>query len=200
MPSPRRSPPHHGADDRYDDITISLHWLAAGLIVILFVMAEIWGFLPRGGGWQAMLKSLHVSLGVLLILAVLARLVWRSLFGRHLRNEGVAGMAAKAVHVLLYLIMLAMILSGPVKSWTHGHGLSVFWLFSIPTPFAMPPAWHGPASFVHHWAAWAIIVIAGFHASAALFHHYGLRDGVLHRMLPGARGGAGRPVRAAPGR
>jgi len=31
---------------------------------------------------------------------------------------------------------------------------------------------------------WAIIVIALLHALAALYHHYGLRDRVLERMLP----------------
>ena len=29
-----------------------------------------------------------------------------------------------------------------------------------------------------------ILILAGLHAAAALFHHYVLRDGVLHRMLP----------------
>jgi cytochrome b561 len=33
--------------------------------------------------------------------------------------------------------------------------------------------------------------VAGLHGTAALFHHYILRDGVLRRMLPGRR-----PVKA----
>jgi cytochrome b561 len=42
---------------------------------------------------------------------------------------------------------------------------------------------HGPVGFIHFWAAWAIIVIAGLHAIIALFHHYALKDGVLRRMI-----------------
>jgi cytochrome b561 len=37
--------------------------------------------------------------------------------------------------------------------------------------------WHGTA-------ANTILIIAGLHAAAALFHHYLLRDDVLRRMLP----------------
>jgi cytochrome b561 len=29
-----------------------------------------------------------------------------------------------------------------------------------------------------------VLILAGLHAAAALFHHYVLRDGVLRRMLP----------------
>ena len=43
---------------------------------------------------------------------------------------------------------------------------------------------------LHNNVAWALIIIAGVHALAALFHHYVLRDGILRRMLPGS---AGRP-------
>jgi cytochrome b561 len=39
----------------------------------------------------------------------------------------------------------------------------------------------------HATAANAILVLAGIHAAAALFHHYVWRDGVLRRMLPGWR-------------
>ena len=31
---------------------------------------------------------------------------------------------------------------------------------------------------------WIIVATAGLHATAALFHRYVLRDGVLARMLP----------------
>jgi cytochrome b561 len=36
----------------------------------------------------------------------------------------------------------------------------------------------------HALAANAILVVAGVHAAAALFHHYILRDPTLRRMLP----------------
>lgn len=181
--------------DHHDSTTILLHWLTALLIVTLFALGEIWGFLPRGGA-QSTLKSLHVSLGVLLILAVLARLFWRAACARRLPTEpGLMGRAAEAMHGVLYVLMIAMIVSGPLKRWTFGHGLNVFWLFTIPPPLALPRTWHAGASLVHFWAGWAIIGLAGLHALAALFHHYALRDGVLRRILPGQPAPAVSPAR-----
>jgi cytochrome b561 len=37
---------------------------------------------------------------------------------------------------------------------------------------------------VHNWTAWALVILAGGHAAAALFHRYVLKDRVLRRMLP----------------
>jgi cytochrome b561 len=39
----------------------------------------------------------------------------------------------------------------------------------------------------HEWIGWAIVIIAVLHASAALYHHYSLKDRVLVRMLPRGR-------------
>ena len=40
---------------------------------------------------------------------------------------------------------------------------------------------------VHQLLANAIVVVAGLHAAAALFHHFFVKDGVLRAMLPGGR-------------
>ena len=39
----------------------------------------------------------------------------------------------------------------------------------------------------HNWVGWTIVILAGGHAAAALFHHFVLRDSLLWRMLPGLR-------------
>jgi hypothetical protein len=63
----------------------------------------------------------------------------------------------------------------------------------IPPPFApfSKPA-HHLVGELHELNGWAIIILAAGHAAAALYHHYVLRDRVLSRMLPGARGRRGR--------
>ena len=38
---------------------------------------------------------------------------------------------------------------------------------------------------VHALGAWALLGLVALHASAALFHHFALRDGVLRAILPG---------------
>jgi cytochrome b561 len=60
-------------------------------------------------------------------------------------------------------------------------------LFDIPGPFG---PFDRPArrelKEIHNYVAWAIIIVAGLHAAAALYHHYVLKDRVLKRMLPAA--------------
>jgi len=170
---------------RYDSATVALHWLTALLVISLFALAQIWGFLPHGPARKT-LEGLHVSLGCLLVVVVVARLLWRIFGGRHLSNPGMMGKFAHAGHGVLYLLLLTQIVSGPLKRWAAGHPLNVFWLASIPSPIAATPALHAAVSLVHFWGAWAIIVVAGLHALVALFHHYTLRDGVLRRMIPAA--------------
>jgi cytochrome b561 len=53
------------------------------------------------------------------------------------------------------------------------------------------PQWHpGDRSFIHQIGNWhalvanAVLIVAGLHSAAALFHHFILRDATLRRMLP----------------
>ncbi|HTI03384.1 MAG TPA: cytochrome b [Acidisoma sp.] len=168
---------------RYDGLAIAFHWLTALLVVSLFAFAQIWGFLPRGPA-RHLLQGLHVSLGCLLVAIVIARILWRVFGSVRLSHPGMVGKLAQAGHGVLYLLLLAMIVTGPLKRWAAGQALNVFWLFSIPSPLPAEPVLRAPVGFIHFWAAWAVIVIAGLHAATALFHHYALKDGVLRRMIP----------------
>ncbi|WP_131114448.1 cytochrome b [Lichenihabitans psoromatis] len=170
-------------------MTITLHWLTAILVVTLFSLAHIWSFFPHDGPTQITLQTLHVSLGVVLAAGLITRLVWRPFLGRRLppASQGLAELAAKGMHYVLYGLLIAMVIAGFGKRWVRGHGVEFFGT-SIPSPIVLDPSWRSAFNWVHHWGAWAIIVFAGFHAAAALFHHYAVHDGVLRRMLPGQEG------------
>lgn len=43
------------------------------------------------------------------------------------------------------------------------------------------------AAWIHGWLGDAILWLASLHATAALYHHFVLRDGVLLSMLPARR-------------
>jgi cytochrome b561 len=191
-----------GGDDgavaagRYDTVALTLHWLTAALVVTLFALAEIWGFLPKGPLRHG-LQSIHISLGLALVAVVVLRILWRASLSRRLPSvaNGLLAAAAHAMHYVLYLLLLVMIVSGPIRDWSRGHPIGFFGLFSVAAPFAVPANWHAPSSLIHFWAAWTIIVLAALHAVAALFHHYALRDGTLLRMTPDSGQPGSRPVR-----
>jgi cytochrome b561 len=172
----------------YDGVAIFLHWATALLVIVQFAMANLWDSFDKPT--RQGLESIHVSLGVLLSAVVLARIVWRLIPG-HQRPAVVSGwvqLASKAVHYLLYLLLVAQAALGFGWRWAQGHPVEFFGLFGILGPYGElgRPTRH-IFHDLHVNVAWAIVIIAGLHAIAALYHHYFLRDRVLKRMLPAAR-------------
>jgi cytochrome b561 len=172
----------------YDGVAIFLHWATALLVIVQFAMANLWDSFDKPT--RQGLESIHVSLGVLLSAVVLARIVWRLIPG-HQRPAVVSGwvqLASKAVHYLLDLLLVAQAALGFGWRWAQGHPVEFFGLFGIPGPYGElgRPTRH-IFHDLHVNVAWAIVIIAGLHAIAALYHHYFLRDRVLKRMLPAAR-------------
>jgi len=175
-------------DDRgnYDNVAITLHWLTALLVVTQFALAETWDWFSRDT--RENLQGIHVSLGVLLTVVVVARVLWR--LGHH-RSPIVSGWtktASTAVHYLLYVLLVVQAALGWAWRWGQGHAVSFFGLVNIAAPYAQlaRPTRHLLAQ-LHNYIGWGIVIIAFGHALAALYHHYGLHDRVLGRMLPPAR-------------
>lgn len=168
---------------RYDGRTMFFHWATALLIVAQFAGAWTIDLFPSGS-LRVDARSLHITVGTLLAVLLLARLVWRATEGRRLplADEGLANVAAKGTHWALYALLLAMVSVGLFLAWVRGD--SLYNLVRIP---AFDPGNRGLRNQVqdlHATIGWLIIGVAGIHTAAALFHHYVRRDGVLSRMLP----------------
>jgi cytochrome b561 len=173
---------------RYDGGTIALHWLTAFLVIALFSLAEAWGFVERGSTLRRGMQALHISFGILLAAVFVFRIIWRRRWGHRLppAGSGLLHWAAKAMHGALYGLLAAQIVLGFLFRWAQGEPFTFFGLFAIPNPIWTSqdkPMAHIFAG-LHDDVAWIIIGLAGAHAVAALVHHYGWRDGVLHRMRP----------------
>lgn len=166
-----------------------LHWLMAVMILaMLFV----------GIGMVATLKpvygdlvALHRPLGIAILVLALLRL------GMRLRRGAPAlpadlpwwqAATAKASHLLLYALMIAM----PVIGW----GM----LSAGSYPNVLHAAWHLPSILppddglqallrrAHHWLALVFFATILLHIAAALFHGLSRRDGVFSSMIRPPRG------------
>ncbi|MFM0472056.1 cytochrome b [Paraburkholderia strydomiana] len=176
-------------DDRttYDRISIVLHWTTATLVVVQFLLAQIWSLTPRPT--RHLMIVTHMSLGIVLTAVLIARIGWRLSPG-HRAPPGEVGWiehAARTVHYLLYVLLASEAVLGFVLRWSGNESMSFFGLQLAP-PF--PPfrkATNHSVGEAHDFIAWTIIVFSGCHAAAALFHHFFLRDNVLMRMLPGIK-------------
>jgi cytochrome b561 len=169
---------------RYDSNTILLHWLTAGLVVVLWVSEQIVDIFPkpvRGG-----VLSLHITLGIVLALVLVARVIWRMTNVRSLPAAAKILMefAARATHAMLYIGIATAVALGIALELVRGD--TVWSLVHVPSITPGNKALAHAVKGYHALAANFVLVVAGLHAAAALFHHYVLRDGVLRRMLPRA--------------
>src|SRR5206468_3274186 len=64
---------------RYDSTSIALHWITVALVLFNFASGELWGLFARPT--RHMLVVGHMSLGIVLGVVVLLRIVWRLLPG-----------------------------------------------------------------------------------------------------------------------
>lgn len=174
----------------YDRRTIFFHWATFALVVLQFVVAWTIDDFPSGA-LRVDARSVHITLGLLLALLLLARVVWRTTKGRRLpaADHGAKHVVAKGTHWGLYLLLLAMVTLGITLTWARGD--SIYNLFSIPSFAAGDHALSNQIQDWHGDVGWIIITLAGLHAAAALAHRFFWKDSVLSRMAPERRGAAG---------
>jgi cytochrome b561 len=170
----------------YDKPTIILHWITAILVGILWVIGQTVDFWPKGP-LRVDYVSVHITLGAFLGLVLVTRLTWRMTRGLVLPPDRhrILALAAKTLHVVLYLLLIVTVGLGVTNAWVHGD--NIYNLFKIAS-FA--PNDHALQSSIGDWhalAANSLLIAAGCHALAALSHHFMLRDDVLRRMLPRSR-------------
>src|SRR4051794_1242898 len=174
------------ADDgtNYDDVAIALHWVTAFLVFSNFALSQVWYRVPKPIG--SLMEKTHMSFGVLLTAVIVTRLVRRLIPGHQVSSleAGWVRIASKAVHYLLYALLIAEAALGFAFRWGAGRPMAFFGLGIPPLIGELSKPLRHELRDLHEWIGWAIVIIAVLHALAALFHHYALKDRVLLRMLP----------------
>jgi cytochrome b561 len=174
------------AANSYTRTAIGLHWLVAVAIIGTFSLGIYMHELPLSPD-KLKLYSWHKWVGVSIFLLVLARIVWRL---SHRPPAPVAGMpvwqqrAAEAVHVLLYVLMVAIPLSGWLMSSAKGVPTVWFGVLPLPDLLGKDKALGDLLATVHKTLNLSMAALVLAHTAAALKHHLVDRDDVLVRMLP----------------
>jgi cytochrome b561 len=161
--------------------TIRFHWTSAALIAALWVIGQTADWFPRGPV-RGVVWSTHFTLGAILIVVWLARIIWRFTAGRRLPGLGSPTLArlAKAGHGLLYLGIALVCAIGVANLYAHGS--SVWGLLHFPK--IEDKALRGLISESHEWGANLLLLRAAGHALIAVVHQFVMRDGALARMWP----------------
>lgn len=167
-------------------ITISIHWLTALAVLSLFALGLWMVELDYYHGWYRQGPHLHKSIGVLVLTLTLVRLLWRRIGGTPTPVAGIPAWqhrAAVLAHVLLYILLLGVTLSGYLISTADGRAVEVFNWFELPATLHGLDGQEDIAGTVHLTLAITLISLAGLHALAALKHHVLDKDRTLRRML-----------------
>lgn len=168
----------------YDQVSIWLHWATAALVIANFALAKTWGWFGKPA--KELMEDTHMSFGVLLTATIVARLAWRFVPGHQLAaiEAGWQRLASKAVHVLLYALLVAEAGLGFAFRWGAGRPMEFFGLGIPPLTGAIDKPLRHDLREIHDKIGCVIIALAAIHAFAALYHHYVVKDRVLQRMLP----------------
>lgn len=167
-------------------ISIAFHWLVAIAVFGLFGLGYYMVDLTYYDDWYRSAPHIHRSVGLLLLVTVILRVIWRLAntqpepLSNHQRWEI---LAAHVVHGLLYLLLFVAMVSGYLISTLDGSSIDVFNWFSVPSLTGQMRSLEEIAGTVHYWATWALLVLAGLHGLAAVKHHVIDKDKTLLRML-----------------
>lgn len=172
--------------DRYDRTTVTLHWIIAIAVVGQWLGAHAIDWFPKGP-LRVDARSVHITVGALLAIALAYRMTWRATKGARftVARPSAQDRLASLVHGTLYILLTAVLVLGLFNTWLRGDDL--FGLFHLPHYGSLAPdARHSLANRVvglHSLASNALLILAGGHAAAALIHYFVLRDAVLQRMV-----------------
>jgi cytochrome b561 len=170
----------------YSVIQRAMHWLMALSIFGLFGLGFWMVDLTYYSEWYRTAPYWHQSIGVLLAVCWLVRLVIIRIQGKPkplISHSKFEIKAAHAVHTVLYLLMFCLFISGYLISTADGRAIAVFNWFEIPGLGELFAEQSARAGLVHEYSAYALIAFAALHALGALKHHFIDKDDTLNRML-----------------
>ena len=175
---------------RHPLLVIAMHWGTMLALIVAVAVMFVRDAIENDTARQVLLQ-VHRQLGLLLLLAAMWRIAVRirkNLADHAPDMASLLRWSAKATHVLLYGLLLALPLVGWALTSAHGIWLSFFGIFRLPMLVAADSEFADTLSDYHIWLAWGLLAFVIPHAAAALWHHFVRRDTVLTAMLPGRAG------------
>lgn len=166
-------------DNSFGGVAKSLHWISAGLVIVLLGTGFISGFATDTGVKTAVLR-VHLPVAITVLILTVTRLVWWWRFDK--KPSPVAGVpawqniTARWTHRAIYAVVLLLLASGIAMSVMSGLPDALFGTAPFPSLADLAPrSGHGIGARV-------MLGLVLLHAGAALYHHRLLKDQTLKRM------------------
>ncbi|HUX72747.1 MAG TPA: cytochrome b [Steroidobacteraceae bacterium] len=166
------------ATPRYSTLVVAIHWTTALLVLIAYLFSD------AARQVRADPPVLHFACGLAAMLLVVPRLIARLSGGsppaQH-AGAGLLALAAKFGHAALYLLLIAVPLTGWYAVSRLGVPVVILGL-NVPPIAAAVKGNIGPIGALHQVGGNAILILAGLHAAMGLWHQFVRRDHTLERM------------------
>ncbi|NQY63498.1 MAG: cytochrome b [Alteromonadaceae bacterium] len=170
----------------YGRITKILHWFTALTVFSLFALGFWMVDLTYYSQWYKTAPYWHKSIGILLFLATLFRLIWRATnvspkaLASHTKWEKIG---SKIAHLAIYVLLLTLMISGYLISTADERAIEVFTWFEVPALGELFDDQADISGVIHEYLAYTLIAISLLHAVAAIKHHIIDKDDTLKRMI-----------------
>jgi cytochrome b561 len=185
-----KSRPESSGDLVYSPTARRFHWLTVAVVAVQIPLGlyMVWrGNQTNFDDATARLYDLHKLLGFSLLWLMVARLAYRFRHGAPPDEPTLEWWHKAASHLThwgIYGLLLVIPLLGWVGVSLYG-ARTVFGLVTLP-PLAPQDQDASVLVFqIHYYAALLLLAAIAAHVSAAIYHHFIRKDGVLRRMLPG---------------
>lgn len=166
-------------------VSIFFHWVSAIATLLLFGLGV---YLTSYGYYSPNFLEIahfHYALGILLFGLVIARIVWRATSKTPAPLTGnLAGrIGIKLIKFLLYVLLLAIMVSGYLICTSEGQTINVFNWFQVKYFVLLEMDQLNLAGLTHKYLSWVLFGLVVLHVIAALFHHFFVKDRTLIRMI-----------------
>lgn len=174
---------------RFTRTAIVLHWLIAVLLLGQFAFGWLLDEIPRNTPARGFWINQHKSVGLVIGMLILLRIVWR---WRHappppLPMPAWQRRAAHASHLAMYACMVLMPLSGYLASNFSRHGIKLFNVVKLAPWGRDDKLLYTIFNQTHQVTAVVFALLIGIHLLAVLKHTLVDHDRLLWRMWGGAR-------------
>jgi cytochrome b561 len=172
----------------FDPTTRLMHWLTAGLMLSVFVLAFSIDLATSRASHTVFLQ-LHRSVGLTIWVVTLVRLAWRNFVEYPDWPSDMPQtmrVAATASEYALYALLLAQPILGILQTNAHGDHVNLFFIGQLPALIEKNRQLAQQLLTVHKAVGFSLLGLIALHVSAALFHHFWRRDDTLTAMLPAA--------------
>jgi len=172
--------------DSFGLVSKNFHWIMTVVVILNFAIGLILEDLDKSP-LRFFLFNIHKSLGILVIILIVPRLLWRlvNVVPVALGGNKFLDKISKYAHYFFYFILLVVAFSGWTYSSARGGIVSVFGLFTVPPLVEKNEVIAKLAINAHQISVYVFIIVLVIHVLASLFHHFILKDKTLRRMWYG---------------